>query len=244
MLGKIIILKINMLKIISIILASFIFVMSAPQAATSVGNTKATATLAAMCTISTQNITFGNLILPVSAQSATSSMSVLCSNKATYTIGLAYGGVYGQPANNGNGVWQVNPYGNQPGQYFYWYTGSTKSSGIIGSCATAETFSNNLGEPLSDTNYTCGQTGSFNMTSYYSYGKMIGLTKGDSIAYSIEVPGEPSEVWNTGNYTYSSTGNGSTQTIPVKATIVPAQNATTYPTPDTYMDTVTALVSF
>lgn len=165
-------------------------------------NAKTTATLASVCTISAQNVNFGQISLPVSAQTSTSSMSVQCTKGSTYTISLAYGGVYGTGS---SGTFEASScYGLQfpPPSCFYSYS------------------------------------------NYYNYGKMSGAASGDSIAYSIQVPNNPSQVWNTGNYSYSSTGTGSNQSISIIANLVPSQTTNQFPTPDNYSDTVTATITY
>jgi spore coat protein U-like protein len=64
-------------------------------------NTQTTATVGATCTIVAQNLNFGALTLPLSSQTASTSMSVLCSKSHAYTVGLAYGGVYGSGGGSG-----------------------------------------------------------------------------------------------------------------------------------------------
>jgi spore coat protein U-like protein len=158
-------------------------------------NTKASATLAAMCTISSQNVSFGQIALPVSNQSATSSIAVQCTKGSSYTIGLAYGGVYGQ----GTSEYETcGPDGCE------WHLGNTA----------------------------------------YGYGMMNGTSQGDKIAYSIQVPNNASEVWNAGEYNYTSTGTGLSQSIPVVATLQPSQTTDKYPAADTYLDTVTATLTY
>lgn len=157
--------------------------------------TKASATLASVCTISAQNVNFGTLNLPISNQSATSSMSVQCTKGSSYTIALAYGGVYG----TGNSGYQTcGPDGCE------WHPGTT----------------------------------------IYTYGMMNGSAKGDTVAYSIQVPNNASEIWNTGNYTYTATGTGLNDSIPVVATLQPTQTTDKYPAADNYADTVTATLTY
>jgi spore coat protein U-like protein len=207
---------------------------------------QATATVAATCTISAQNLSFGNLVLPVSAQSASTSMSVLCSKNHPYTVGLAYGGVYGQ-----GGVTSGD----------YWTTGGGAGGCSRSACNYEITYTeyNSSGTQINSVNYTWagGATPTPPNTTYnsvngeyvsnttvgYAYGKMIGVSSGDSVAYSIAVPNNPGQIWNAGESSYSSTGTGAAQTIPVVGTLVPSQSGS-YPTPDTYMDTVTATVNF
>lgn len=206
---------------------------------------QATATLSSNCTISAQNLNFGNLVLPLSAQSASTSMSVLCSKNHAYTIGLAYGGVYGQGSANGN-YWTIS--GSAGSYNIYYYSNGNFVTGILNrTCAQVLSWSQGAVGSTNDvaqTGWSCGQTGTFAVNAAYGYGKMIGVAKGDTVAYSIQVPNQPSQIWNAGESSYSATGTGDTQTIPVVGTIVPSQSGSTYPTPDMYLDTVTATVNF
>ena len=65
------------------ILIFIVFLLSISQIQAQTTNTatvttKASATLASTCTMSAQNVNFGQLSLPISSQSSTSNMSVLC----------------------------------------------------------------------------------------------------------------------------------------------------------------------
>ena len=199
-------------------------------------STQAVASLSASCIISAKNLSFGSVSLPLSSQSASTDMSVLCSANAPYTIGLAYGGVYGTSQNvtapyNNTGVYKYI----QGGQALYWVCTYT-ASGPNGQTQTNTTTSATGQCPATNQSYT--------FSSAYAYGKMIGVAKGDSIGYSIAVPNSPGQVWNTGNASYSATGTGATQSISVVGTLVPGQSGSSYPTPDSYMDTVTATINF
>jgi spore coat protein U-like protein len=207
-------------------------------------NTQATATLSAVCTISAQDVKFGNLVLPLSAQSASSSMTVLCSKSAPYTIALAYGGVYG------SGTQTVTGTLGSAGNYFNnaWIGGSGISYtqgycayNVAGQTDTYYTIAPNLNQSA---NYGCTSTAQIQIGASYTYGKMNGVMYGDSIAYSIQVPNNSSQVWNTGLGSYSSSGTGNSQSIPIVVNLVPAQSSNNYPSPDTYMDTVTATISY
>ena len=96
-----------------------------------------------------------------------------------------------------------------------------------------------------------GWVGAYNATGTqpiggagYSYGIMNGVSRGDKLAYSINVPGDSNKVWNTGVNSYKATGNGEIQTIPMNAKIVPDKSGSKYPAPDMYLDTVTAIISY
>lgn len=190
--------------------------------------TQANAIISATCVITAKNLNFGALTLPLSGQSASTSMNVQCSKNAAYTIGLAYGGVYGT-----GGVSGTLP--NTAGGKVTGGAGCTYSGYINGQYYSEYQYV--YGSPY------CPGSISYATTSY-AYGKMIGAANGDNIGYSIQVPGNPGQIWNAGNASYSSTGTGASQTIPVVGTLVPAQSGSAYPTPDSYMDTVTATVNF
>lgn len=233
------------------------------HAGTTSANNQATATVSAVCTISAQNLNFGNLVLPLSAQSASTSMSVLCSKNHSYTVGLAYGGVYGQGQSQTPTSASVSSYcatstTDDNGYYTLYnaYNASgTQVASVYGAYALGLISSSTLqpgqciaptaaGQTLTSSDGKYGPLTFNPVTVAYAYGKMIGVSHGDNVAYSIQVPGNPGQVWNAGENNYTATGTGGTQTIPVVGTIVPAQSGGNYPTPDYYLDTVTATVSF
>jgi spore coat protein U-like protein len=214
------------------------------NAASSTAQPKATATLSAECTISAQNVNFGNLVLPLSAQTASSNMTVLCSNKASYTVALAYGGIYGAGTNGDYWVHEGCP--QACATDYNWYYEYNSSGQVI----AQQQFANDEGaglylpnEQIPGATYNAS-TGTFVVGTVYAYGEMTGVAKGDHVAYSISVPGNSSQIWNTGNSNYAGTGNGVSQSLPINATLVPSQSSSTYPSPDYYMDTVTATVNF
>jgi spore coat protein U-like protein len=215
-------------------------------AGTTSASTKATATLSSACTISAQNLSFGSLTLPLSSQSASSSMSVLCSKSHAYTVGLAYGGVYGQ----GPGIVGYIIATNDNGQEYLSNASGTIGNNVMSSCGSPDCnpYAGSTLKSVGTINCNVGGSNctlySATITTAYTYGKMLGVAKGDSIGYSIQVPNQPGKIWNTGNASYSDTGTGVSQTIPVVGTLVPSQSGSNYPTPDMYMDTVTATVNF
>lgn len=205
------------------------FAQSTPNVTT---NVKASATLAAVCTISAQNVNFGQISLPVGSQTATANMTVECTKGSPYTIGLTYGGIYG-----GQGAGD------------YWVpTGSTGQAAIYTEYNSSGQAIGSLVSPNQPPNSTWNQSNTHPVytvnATYYAYGKIVGSASGDAIGYSIQVPNNPSEVWNAGNYTYTSTGTGANQSIPLVATLSPSQTSNTYPAADTYLDTVTATIQY
>lgn len=207
-----------------------------PTGTQSNSTTQATATLSAVCTLQAQNLSFGNVVMPLTSQGASSNMSVLCSKSSAYTISLAYGGQYGA------GTQTVQ------GTVTSWSAANTGSTIICGYQYT-DSQGNRNNQFLDFAGATTGlpsecPSQSFTIGATYTYGKMVGIMSGDAIGYSIQVPGNPGQVWNTGQGSYAGTGTGSSQSIPIVGKLVPAQSSTNYPTPDSYMDTVTALVNF
>lgn len=211
---------------------------------TTTASPKATATLAATCTIDAQNVNFGVISLPVGAQSATSSMTVQCTKGSSFTIGLAYGGIYGQ--GTGSVIYQnvlvnANPTGQNGAIYkvVNSSTGATYANYSVKGTPGVNftTICSGLGGTLSGNNCTVG-------TAAYNYGKLIGTAHGDALGYSIQIPGDSSKVWNSGNYSYTTTATGINQSIPVVATLQSGQTANAYPTADTYLDIVTATITY
>ncbi|WP_279211845.1 spore coat protein U domain-containing protein [Delftia acidovorans] len=214
--------------------------------------TKTTATLAASCTISANSISFGMLMLPLTTQSASSTMSVLCNKGATYKIDLAYGGIYGSRGDSYMtfSAWEssgwVNVYnfytsGVFAGRLECQWNGSTEWATGYSSQVPIKTCFNHaptgwIGNPTTP--------GSQAIIKTYDYGMITGAGNGSQVAYSIEVPGDPSKVWNTGINSYDSTGIGVNQIIPIKASLVPGKTSSSYPAPDIYMDTVTATITY
>lgn len=219
------------IKIALALLASFCALGTAQaQSNVATNTTKATAQLVASCEMTAQSVNFGNVMLPLTTQSATSNLNVLCNKGATYTIEMTYGGVYGQ---------------GYPGDTVYYSTGGQCSGkpimfgyDVITMNRTAIVCDVPAGAVL-------GPNGGYYTGSpvSYNYGKMMGAAKGDNIAYSLEVPGKSGVVWNTTNK-YTALGTGVSESIPVKATLVPGQSGGSYPIPDMYADTVTAKINF
>lgn len=94
---------------------------------------------------------------------------------------------------------------------------------------------------------TYNPSGTFLYSTFYSnsasrpnYGSLKGISSGENLSYKITIPGDDSKIWTRGNYSYTTTGNGASQSIPVKATLT----TTGFPTPDNYSDIVTATVTF
>jgi spore coat protein U-like protein len=221
------------LAIISIIITS----ASQAQAGSASASTQTTATLASSCQISAQNVNFGQLNLQTASGgvSASSNMTVFCTKGSAYTISLAYGGMYGQ-GSAGNGDYWVYQgcfltcSAGHSNVYYEYNSSGTGLGDYVGTTAPA-------GTTYSNGKYYVGGVP-------YAYGVLTGVVSGDTIGYYISVPGQPSEVWNAGEYNYTATGNGATQNISINAKAQTGTHGPAYPTPDTYMDTVTATISY
>lgn len=218
---------------------------------TSTTSVKTSATLAAVCSISTQNVSFGQITLPIGKQSASSSMNVECTKGSPYTIILSYGGVYGQGGVTSGDYWVGSPGSGGCSRtactYAYPFTEYNSSGVVIGS----ETLYTSGGASPSPTGTTFVKNTSdgnslytVNAPAAYTYGMLNGASSGDTIAYSIQVPGNSSEVWNSGEYNYTSSGTGENQSIPVVATLQPSNTSHQYPAADTYLDVVTATINY
>lgn len=222
------------MKNTKIVLALFASFCALSQAQAQSQNTttamKADAKLIATCQISAQTVNFGNVVLPLTTQSATSNLNVLCNKGATYTIDMTYGGVYGQ---------------GYPGNVVWYGSGGTCSGMPIMFGFDVETMQRVGIECNIPAGSVLGPNGGYYTGTpvSYNYGKMMGAAKGDNIAYSLEVPGQSGKVWNTTNK-YTAVGTGVTESIPVKAILVPGQSGGAYPIPDMYSDTVTAKINF
>ena len=226
--------------LLSVILTS---VSLSSFAANTTTTNKSTATLSATCSISASTVSFGNMMLPLVSQSSSGNMSVLCNKGAPYTIDLAYGGIYGKGSAGSNYYVEIigtsGSYCVGYGKAFYYY--DVNGTYLSKTCQGLMSNYSSLTDATVD-----GQarkyTGSVPGTSY-DYGVLSGV-RGDSIAYSISLPNDSSKVWNAGNNSYSDTGIGNTQNLPIRAVIIPSKSSSYNPTPDIYTDTVTATVNF
>lgn len=215
--------------------------------------TQSSATLSATCSINAQSLSWGTLVLPLSAQYASSQMNILCNKGAPYTIDLAYGGVYGQGTGISN-YYVIASYGQctKAGPCYTWINYNIFNTSGVKTGTSSATLS------VTDSkDYTAVKQGfaSYMGCSYlgnncnkgspsYSYGIMSGLSKGDGVAYSIYVPNESSKVWNAGQNSYTDTGTGISQSIPINARLVPENSSSRYPAPDFYMDAITATINY
>ena len=163
------------LIISGIVLAFSHSIAFAQSASNSNADLKSTAKMENTCLMSVDNINFGQVFAPLTSQMTSSQMRVQCSNNASYTIGLAYGGVYGEgTTSSGNYMKysQSNGSENNGTNYYGVYTSTGVSLGdivcvtngtvIFGSSQTATLFGYN-GAPtntyIADTKKACTTNG-------------------------------------------------------------------------------------
>lgn len=223
--------------VINLIIASYLINFAIPAFSSStVANPKATATLAASCTINASNVNFGqvNLQAAQSGVTATSTMNVYCTKGSSYTISLAYGGIYGTGVASDYYTYQ----GQASGHYnYYIFNEYTPSGAYVGQIDTYYNPPQGTTYNATTKQYSAGNT-------VYAYGLLTGVANGDTIGYKITVPNNDSEVWNSGNYSYTGTGTGTNQALPIKATIQTGTHGSSYPSADSYMDVVTATITY
>lgn len=245
-----------------------LFTISASIAGEANKNLDTTAKIEKFCSISTNDLNFGVLSSPLTAQNASSSMNILCTNNTSYKIDLAYGGVYGQGIIGGNGktysyllgrndsltieykIYEDSKYlatiacNNNNQVYFYGNSAISSLYGVKGDNTKS----------LPDNYNACKANRVLNMDTLlknfgggdpaYTYGVMNGSFKADKLAYRITLPGDSTKVWNIGNNSYNNKGTGTNQEFAINATIVPDKSSSKYIAQDTYLDTVTATISY
>ena len=231
----------NKKKIITALVIAF--ASSAVLAGNSTTEFQATSKINATCSMSAVNINIGVFLLPLSSQYFGGSINLLCSRETPYTIDVAYGGVYGQGQTGDGTYWEWSFL--MDGRMYYAHRdqkGERIAIRNFSNLTTPAQYSELLGCTFSTQNdmYSRCNTG----TPSSDYGMMKGATKGDSVAYSIFVPGDSSKVWNAGKNSYSGTGTGNQEKVTFQGKIIPAQSGSAYPAPDFYMDTVTAIIKY
>ncbi|MHC3434950.1 spore coat protein U domain-containing protein [Delftia lacustris] len=216
-----------------------ILVSSMAIAGNTTANMTATSVLAPSCTITAFSVNFGAFMLPLSAQSSSGSIDLLCTRDTPYTIEMAYGGVYGQGQTSDGSYWTLAKRDNGTLYYLYSEGGAfIKSSPWFGVRATQAEIASSLG-CMFDGNNRC-QTA----RPSYDYGMMSGAAKGDAVAYSIYIPGDNSKVWNSGKNSYSGRGTGEQEHLSFQLKIVPSQTSNKFPAPDFYKDAVTVNIRY
>lgn len=257
-----------------IFLAIFLMAGSSVWAENNVSkNFETTAKIENFCSITTNDINFGVVSLPLTAQSANSKMNILCSNNTVYKVDLVYGGTYVDPEK----LRYVRFTGAQSnGNEYHVITEDGKELGRMGCGNSSAGYYNHVyfqtkavadlyGAPQ---NKVYGSVWAFWMPDVYNacnagvmtpkratqgifidgvggdIGAMSGLIKKDKLAYKITLPGDSTKVWKKGLNSHNGIGNGLSNEFTINATIVPDSSSSKYVAADSYLDTVRAEVIY
>lgn len=218
---------------------------------------KVKATINAGCLLTTENINFGVLSMPISNQSTTSNMQVKCSKGVASIIQISYtpngaistanytatevtfnGATHYKLYKDGVGVTgsSIDIACNALSQVFFYNQGTQNLYGVQGQVSwVPDTWNICSGVKINTT--TLSNLGT------KSEGVLTGIAKGDKVIYSLEVPNSSGQTWNVQNK-YSFTTTGDTQTIPMKANVKSAGNPTNRLAPDTYQDILTVVLTY
>lgn len=225
------------------------------------GAFEASASIESFCQINAQDINFGVVNLPLTAQSANGQVNVLCSNNTSYIIDMNYG--------SENAV--INPF-NEPyyisvnvEKNYVDYQIKLQSTGVswagifcyntggvkIGTKMKPYFPSYTIGIVNNDTEGLCSK-GTLNEDvlntklgiSSESFGLMSGALKGDKLAYKIMMPEDSTKTWRKGENSFKSIGSGVEQKFVFSAKIIPEDSSSAYVGQDTYIDTITTTISY
>lgn len=221
------------------------------------GNFETTASITSTCSISATDVNFGVVSSPLTKQGATGELSVLCTNKSSYQIDLSYasasftGVKYSSTITNTNGNLSTDTQVFDPNNKIIGtitcYTSNSLYHAYV-DFSTLELASlygySKYGTNLDSLGACSAGTATQPKSGASSYGAMTGISKGNLIGYAISVPGDLSKVWKQGVNSYSNSGTGATQTFIMNASILPDNSSSKYPAQDSYIDTVTAIISY
>lgn len=251
--------NINSLKYLKILsIASILFSGNSFANENSKADMLTSAEVEGVCFIQANDVNFGQVSLPLTTQGASSQMTVLCSEGLTYRIGLSYTGSTGA-ASGGNYSVSLNADYSSWAEYNI-YENNVKV-GII-ACDN----SNYMGFYSKETAALMGFpnfNGTFHITGSYcngkqflqekvtsipgyspTFGTMLGLSKGDNLAYKITIPDDNTKIWSSGNNVYRSTGTGVKQNISVNAQIIPDKSSSLYVAQDNYLSNVVVEIEY
>lgn len=249
---------------------------------------QASAEIENFCSVEVDNVNFGQVTAPLSAQGSKSEMRVLCSKNAPYSVNLLYG-VNGGTVSSGasadqeykfHAAMQSNYLGSYSGYYSTFFEIakvedsfvnnyrelvdfecstkdinqvrliSEKSLSLFGKGGQPAGWYNMPGVCSSNSMYEYPRINAANLNSTFAsfavkeFGTMIGAIRGDSLAYKITLPGDNTKVWSSGINEYQAVGDGESQKIDINAQIVPNKSSSQYLAQDSYIDTVTAVISY
>lgn len=234
-----------------------IFICSQSTMAATVGDALiVNAEINSACVLNVGNIHFASLNAPLISYTGYGALNVRCTKNLQYSISLSYGGMYGQGSITK--TYYAKEVEDSDISNSYVLTYSSKEIGSIqclkngnvsfSSIDLASEFGySKLGE-TADINNVCNSgviPSNFEKRFIpYDYGVMIGMDKGDRLAYAISLPNDSSIVWNNGIGVYNGVGNGQNQSIPLNTKIIPEKSSSKFLAKDFYMDTITVYISY
>ena len=216
------------------------------------------------CFLNADDINFGVLAMPITNQSASSNMRVLCSKDTNLSIEMVYGASSGGGSVSGTFTAVEKSRNTNEKSYQIYkdgvkYTQAPTDSYDI-KCETNDKVIVNNKEiaDLYKVEYTAVKwvpdTGNICSGKYIntktladlgvpSQGKLTGITSGEQIVYSLEVPNSSTKVWNSTNK-YPIVATGVEQSIPMKANIKSSENPTYRMSPDMYRSILTVVLTY
>lgn len=257
-----------MSKKLTSLLALSIMSLSAVAQVTSVNtNIDIKALIDPGCFLNADDINFGVLAMPITNQSASSNMRVLCSKDTNLSIEMVYGASSGGGSVSGKFTAVRSGYATHPSDgsilsaSYIIYKDDVRytASGIDISCSYSGEFyfykkeisdlykvgypgkwHPDTGNICSGTNLNTETVAAFGVPSQ---GKLTGITKGEQIVYSLELPNSSTKVWNSTNK-YPIVATGVEQSIPMKANIKSSENPTYRMSPDMYSSILTVVLTY
>lgn len=260
--------KKNVIKIIALASLMASGAASAQNTGNALGSFETKATVENSCLLNAEGINFGILSGPINIKTASSSMSVKCTNQTQYTIDLAYGGIYGEGPKvdeNKYDLVVVKEAGSY-GTYRILKNGESTTSSADFECRSdGKVFFYNksvavlygterTGNWLTDNYSACNgnranlsKVGILGNNPAFEYGLLNGGTSGDALAYEISLPDDTNKVWNKGVNSYVALGTGGVQVIPLNARVKNVGTETSAPkyvAQDNFLDTITVTVQY
>lgn len=217
------------------------------------------------CFLNADDINFGVLAMPITNQSASSNMRVLCSKDTNLSIEMVYGASYGGGSVSGTFTAERVGSGDSFNVYNIYKDGVkyTQSVSDIYCMPNGELYLDSweiayLYNDLYKDEYSAGggfdpkgnicsgtqiNTETLAALGVPSQGTLTGITSGDQIVYSLEVPNSSTKVWNSTNK-YPIVATGVEQSIPMKANIKSSENPTYRMSPDMYSSILTVVLTY
>lgn len=217
---------------------------------------KVTADIAAGCYLTAENINFGVLNTPISDTTAQSQINVQCSKDTKLDLDITYGVIFTSSQKvdykmnflRTDNVSKSNDFSisrsqGENGVIYCYFDGRVFISEGIKDLNLSCSGLNNKTVP---TDWTGDLSGSRNFSSGQdiNIGALKGISNGEQIVYSLEIPNDSSKIWSKGANYYSVNSTGSNQTIPMKAHIKRSNNVAHKLSADTYQSYLTVELTY